>query len=347
MGALYCRDDNMAEIIRGRKGIYFTLITILLLSVLLISFYSRTYVSPKDDIPVTKGRVEMADNHVKNIRQIYVERALYVSSYWALEAMAEYANKTNSYFASRQELDSKFKEVMLNGSINGMDIDLITGRKIMNNNTLFHRLGQIENSSYDALRIKTNFSRDFSKYNVIIWQSNETGPWKVAVNTTASFVVDAEIVRWNQSIRVRTIFEIKGLHDPVYFAASSPPYQRIVEETNFTNWNVTNLYYHIGNGTYRSESNGTSFLDRFYNNFSMSYCCGIESNLNPNAMGIPDTDKSYIDWCFYSSRCPPNTEGQIWNVTGITSNNPAQNYYAYKIDGYHAVIYNVTSEAYH
>lgn len=330
-----------------KKGIYFTLITLLIISVMIISFASRSYVSLKDDAKVVKSRVQVADNYVKNIGEVYVERALYVSSYWALEALSEYENKTGLFLPSRADFNNKFAELMINGSIDGEQIDLITGRKIMNNNTFYHRLGQIENSSLAAYSIRTNFSRNYQDFNVKIWQSNETGPWKVAVNITASYLVDSGLARWNQTITRQAIFDIKGITDPLYSVKTSGSYSRKIQEANYGYWNYTNLYEHIDNETYKAEPNGTSFLDRFYNNLTRSGCCGIESLINPNAMGISDTNISYADWCFYTTNiCPPNSQGLFWKITGLTSSSPPQKFYAFKLDDYHVVVYNVTSEAY-
>ncbi len=330
----------------GKKGIYFTLITVLILSVMLISFSANTYVSQSQDIPVVSTRVQIADNYVKDINDFYLERALYASSYWALESLSLYQNQTGASFSDRADVNKKFKEVMINGSINGQDIDTITRRKIMNNNTFLHRLGQIENASMAAYSIKTSFDKDAGGMDVSIGQSDITGPWKVSVNITAKYTVDAGLARWNRTARTQTLLEIYDIDDPLYFVDGNK-FQRSIRQTPFTSWNVSNLQLFILNGSYRYEANGTSFLDRYYGNVSPSECCGIESALNPNALGTTDTDKSYIDWCFLSSRCPPNVAGQIWNITGITSANPGQNFYAFKLDDYHVVIYNVSQEAYH
>ncbi len=326
----------------GKKGLYFTLIAVLIVTVLVVGMSARTFVSPAQELPALKTRVQVADDYVSRLNDVYLERALYVSSYWALESIALYENKTGAFMGSRSEFSSRFAEVMVNGSIDGESIDAITGVRIMDNNTLLHRLGQIENASMAAYSIRTDFNKDISSFAVAVRQSNRTGPWRVSVNATFSYTVNATLARWDRTKRQEAEFEITGLHDPLILVRSSGRLQGRVEKANFTSWNVTKLYHHIANGTYRAEFNGTSFLDRFYNNMSKSECCGIESVLDPNKMGLPDTARSYADWCFYSARCPPNTPGQIWNVTGITSTNPAQSFYAFKLDDYHIVIYNVT-----
>ncbi len=335
----------MAAIGRSKKGLFFTLISVLIVTVLILGFSSRTNTSTVQDIPVVETRVEVADDYVHRLNEFYLERALFVSSYWTLEALSLYEKETGTFFPSRDEFNSRFAEVMVNGSIDGEDVDSLIGKRIMNNNTLLHRLGQIENASMAAHSIKTNFSKDLSGFNVSIRQSNQTGPWKVSVNATISYVVDATLAKWNYTTREEVYFEIYGLHDPLILVESSGNVLRRVEEAKYPVWNATTFYQHVANGTYRADFNGTSFLDRYYNNLSRSECCGIESVLDPNKMGIGDIDKSYVDWCYYTSRCPPDTTGEIWNVTGITSTDPTQNFYGLKLDDYHAVIYN--QSAYH
>ncbi|MBN2454177.1 thrombospondin type 3 repeat-containing protein [Candidatus Woesearchaeota archaeon] len=68
---------------------------------------------------------------------------------------------------------------------------------------------------------------------------------------------------------------------------------------------------------------------RFYNDISPSpeLCCGIESVIDPAVLDIdfysvytsPQLEKSYIDWCFFSTACPPDQPGQLWNITDVTN----------------------------
>ena len=94
---------------------------------------------------------------------------------------------------------------------------------------------------------------------------------------------------------------------------------------------------------------------RFSNNLSNQSCCGIESAINPALVdlhAIPPEDpllqKSFIDWCFYGDRCPPDPiiggslGGSYWNITSITNYTDGGPGYAFKIDTLHAEFYNVT-----
>ncbi len=327
--------------IKNKKGVFFTFMAILVVSVLVLSFSSDVYVTSKNEIPVLKSRVKTADNYLRNLETSYLETSLYTSSYNALKSLLLYINQTD-FLDNETDLNSKFGEILLNGSINGENINTIYNIKLMEENTFAHRLEDIENMSQDVLHITTSFDKD--NINTLIFQSDDTGPWQFGVNLTINYSVDAGIALWNKTKTISVVISIFGFDDPLYLVNSG--FSHPIKETPFndTEWGVITLSEHIANATYRHESNEStehspSYLMRFYNNNSPSLCCGIESMINQTLCNDV-TDKSYVDYCFWSNECD-DYGYKLYNITGITT--PS---YPFKLDAYHVVQYNLTNKEY-
>ena len=342
----------MRTLAHNRKGIFFTIIAIILVTVLSVAFVPTEQATFKDRLPAVKSRVSMANDYVKNIRYSYLGEALQTSGRDAMVAMVLYANKT-TYFSDYNAVSNNFTELMLNGTINGKAVEDYLGSNdasysVMRGRTFFHKLGAIENASRDTLLITTSFKRNLSDYTVIVYQSNETGPWRIGVNLTTQYFINASLSSWDITQTVSTTFPIEGLLDPVYLINASR-FNNMIIRTNSTVWNISNVSKLIEDQRYKEDSTAPSFLMRLYYNMSSgsgSACCGIESPVNPNRLNIDKcTRKSYIDWCFFGPNCAPDAagEGKIWNITGITTYTPGGKFYGFKLDTSHAASYNITS----
>lgn len=329
--------------IKSKKGIFFTFMALVIVSVLILIFSSDDYITSKNKIPVIKSRVQTADSYLRSLETSYLKASLYTSSYNALNSIILYINQTGS-LNNESVLNATFEEVMLNGSINGKNLTTEYGIKLMEENTFIHRLEDIEEASQDVLHITTSFDKD--GINTAIFQSNDTGPWQVGINLTMNYSVyagysfNASVARWNKTKTFSVVINILGFDDPLYLANAH--YFHAIKEAPFneSEWNFNALEYHIANQTYKKDKNASSFLMRFYNDSSKSLCCGIESMINETLCNSV-TDKSYVDYCFWSNECDPGTGYgvNLHNITGITTLT-----YPFKLDEYHIGQYNVTDK---
>lgn len=353
----------------SKKGMFFTLVAILIVSVLFISFLPRQGLTAKGKVTFTESRISTADDFVETVKTSYVPMALRMASYNALNALSEYLKQREAsqpgsgLFSDYTELNSNFAEVMLNGSIfcemampnRHMPIDECLGGTFMDNRNFTQRLRDIENSSKATLQIETAFSRDwYSDYNAVLFQNNETGPFQVGVNLTVNFSINSGIAWWNDTERISTVFSFEGIEDPLYSVKSQSDlgalYTNVFNQTNLTSWNITNTFWEIEWRRYRYDKNGSSFISRFTEADGRSECCGIESLINPfvmTAASVGNIEKPYVDWCFFGTRCPLNQPGLLWNISCVTDNSVApEKFYRFALDTYHASSYNVTSYVY-
>jgi len=200
--------------IKSKKGVFFTFISILIVSILVLMFSSDVHFTSKNKIPVIKSRVKTADNYLRNLETSYLKTSLYTSSYNALNSILLYITNQNDFLIDENDLDSMFEEILLNGSINGKNINTEYNISLMEENNFIYRLEDIENMSQEVLHIKTNF--DKNDINATIFQSNSTGPWQVGISLTMNYSVDAGIALWNKTKTFSVIISILGFDDPLY-----------------------------------------------------------------------------------------------------------------------------------
>ncbi|MBI2574256.1 hypothetical protein HYV82_00025 [Candidatus Woesearchaeota archaeon] len=336
---------------KSKKGIFFTIIAIMLVAILAIAFAPEEYVTFKDRMPAVKTRVDVANEYVKILRNSYIEASAQTSGRDAMAALVLYINKTG-YLPNETAVSSTFKEIMLNGTINGKPVetylDSSSSYSIMHSRTFFHKIGAIENASRETLLIETSFRKNLSDYELTLYQSNETGPWRIGVNITISYYVNASLSSWSITQTASTTFPAEGILDPLQLVSGANNISPVIR-TNSTVWDISNFSKLIEDQKYKQDSSAPSFLMRLYGNLSTgsgSVCCGIESPINPNKIGIDInkcTRKSYIDWCFYSANCAPDAAGKIWNITGITTYTlEPKKFNGFKLDTSHAAAYNIT-----
>ncbi len=313
-----------------RKAIFFTATSILIVSFILSAFAYPTYVSQKYEVDAIKTRVDVANNHVADLRNIYLPRTIRVSGYRALYALTDYV-KSGGSISDEADLNDLFKEVLLEGTISGVEQDIMSGY------SLFEKLDEIQKKSSDALRLRTSFTKDYDRIKVKVYQSELTGPFSVGINVTINYTVNVIAAFWNKSEEIEAIFSFEGLSEPLLISPSKAGYENVIRQRNNTALNITGFYYHVNSMTYDFNKNAPSYLQRFYNDFSASECCGMETMINPDKISVPDAAKPFADWCAYSDVC----SGNLYYVNCITSE-----FSEFKINPGHGAHYNISAYLY-
>ncbi len=327
--------------IKGKKGVFFTLIAVLVVSVLIIAFSSNENFTSKNRVPTISSRVKTSSNFVRNLEQSYIKASLQTSSHNALNSILLYIERNRNFLENEKELNDTFKEVLINGSIKGLKLYEGYGISLMNGNTFEYRLNRIEQASKNFFNLRTDFKKE--DIEVDIFQTNDTGPWYIGINLTLEYSVDADVAYWNRTKTFTIFLDLRDFNDPLFLVNPTSPAHRKINATPFnsTEWNVDTLRIHANSGTYMYEPNASSYLFRFFNSTEFSECCGIESFVNETLCKKVE-DKSYVDFCFWSDACDSGTMygEKLYNITGITNET-----YPFKLDAYHVARYNVLNEA--
>ena len=318
--------------ITAKKGIFFTFIAITLIAMFTLMLAPQADISLQKNAQELQTRISVIDNYVTDLESRFFEAALRATTYKTILSLIFYMNSTSSYIVN---LDSAFSEVMLTGRIGGLPIDTITGKKIMENNTLTDWNNRMIEAAKDTLNVNTTIS----VINVSVFQ---TKPWNIDSRLIANFTVKSNVAEWKKSSGVSATISIESLYDPYYLVNTNGASTNQIKKSTveFNQWTIAKVREHIRNGTYVhwQESDAPSFLMRFTNTIASSSCCGIESLVNPNKLIQPDQWDSYADYHFWSHKFASNCT-QLYNITGLWDE-----FRHFKLDIEHVVRYNITAQ---
>ena len=328
---------KMPKALNNKKGVFFTFISLLLLTTLMVLFKPETEISFNKEIEAEEIRVAKLDNFIKNFENVYLPDTIRLSGSRALTALTLYM-VTEGFLA---DLQPAFTEVLLNGTIGGTPIDDITGEEIMEGNDLAYWIGRVESSAEDTLNIGLSGPSEpaFELKDVKIGQ---TTPWLVDINLTISYNLSSETAYWERTnISISSKLGIASLYDPLYSVNTNRVYEKNITQTDikFGEWDANNLSLFIGEEEYAhwENSDAPSFLMRYTEDFSSSECCGIESAVNPGKLAAQE-NRIYIDYLFFdSSVADCSAPSALYTINGIPNN--------FKLDWNNAVKYNVTGDA--
>lgn len=316
----------------NKKGIFFTFIAITVMAVFVIVFTPQASISLQKDSQAIKTRVSTIDNYVTDLEENYFETVLRASTFKTILSLILYMNSTGSYLSN---FDSAFSEVMTTGKINGQPIDSITGKKIMENNTLTDWNSKIAQAAKDTLNVNTTIIIN----NVSALQ---TKPWSIDSRLSVNFTVSSNVAEWRKGSTITASIGIEGFHDPYYLVNTNKAYTNQIKKSSveFNKWDIAKVREHLRNGTYMywQSSDAPSFLMRFTNTISPSDCCGIESFVNPNKITPSDQIDSYMDYYLWTNKFASNCT-QLYNITGLWDE-----FKYFKLDFAHLVSYNITSQ---
>jgi len=331
--------------IMGRKGIFFTFIAITIIAVFILVYTPTANISLQKDTSSVRSRISVLDRYLSQLEGQYLETVLRASSHKAILSLVYYLNSSDppEYLSN---FDTAFYEVVMYGTINGVPIDSITGRKIMDNNTISNWTTKINHTAKDTYNVNTSIRIN----NVSASQSR---PWAIDVVLNLNYTLQSEIANWRKdNVTVTTSVDIEGFYDPSYIVNTNRKYSPVIKKSSveFNKWNLTYAREHLRNATYVhwQDSEAPSFLMRFTNNIAPSSCCGIESLVDPNKIPTSDQRESYVDYLFwthvYNSQCP-----LLYNITNPSVIPPSQaglwdEFPYFKLDLDHVVKYNITNE---
>ena len=298
----------MGKITIKKKGIFFTFIAITIMAVFILVFTPQGDISLQKNAQAVTTRIGSVDDYVNDLESRYFETVLRATTYKTILSLIFYMNSTGSFI---NNLDPVFSEVMINGTINKVPIDSITGKKIMDNNTLTNWSNRVIEAARDTLNVNTTIIiSDVSVF--------QTKPWNIDSSLRVSFAVKSNVAEWNKSTIISTTIGIEGFYDPYYLVNTNKAYTNQIKKSTveFNQWDITKLREHLRKGNYVhwENSDAPSFLMRFTNTVTSSSCCGIESLVNPNKISTSDQLRSYVDYHFWKNDVPCS---ELYDITSL------------------------------
>ncbi len=310
--------------IRSKKAMYFTMMTLAVLSIFIFVFMIPNYKRLGDRMTVVEMRVSSMNDFIKDLERD-TERGLYISSFRAILSLEEYMIISGEFLSDTHK---NFKEALLNGTIEG------TNTTLMRLSTFPLWIEKIQEESQE-FNIETNITLN----DVTLYQDD---PWFVGVSANLSFDIrdTTGIASWKMTKIINTSISIISFEDPLYIINSEGRTTNLINSTpfegNFTfksgQWNVSKLITHTENSYYMSSTNAPSFLMRLENDLGPSPH-GIES-----LVSIKRLEELDLDLC---STCSI-VDYHYWDDT--QNGNYRINFTPgwFKLDAGHLEQYNVT-----
>ncbi len=319
----------MKFLIKGKKGMYFTLMTIILLILFSFLVSIPSYKRQQEKMFVTEMRVESMNNLLKDIQRD-AQRGLYISAHRAILSAEEQIITTGDFL---EDIELVLEEAIVNGTFYGEK------SHIMDNSTFTDWINKIERDVS-----KFNVEAEIRIKNVDVFQDN---PWfvKASANITVYIRDFADIAYWDRDEKIETEVSIIGFEDPLYIVKSYGRTTNIITMTpyegNYTYEDsgeivVANLLDHVEHSYYAANPDSPSFLMRFENNVGSSPY-GIESLVNLrkiDLLGLPiNHASSIVDYYYWN-----NANNGDYRVLGTPS--------WFKLDAGHLEKYNVQDISY-
>ncbi|HZX44150.1 MAG TPA: hypothetical protein VFF28_00550 [Candidatus Nanoarchaeia archaeon] len=283
------------SMMRSRKSMYFTVVTIAFLFIFTFVFLAQNYRQLGEKMGVVEMRVLSMNDFVKDIERDS-ERGLYISSYRALLALEEYII-TNGTFLS--DVENSFREAIFNGTVQNQS------SYFMSESTLPLWIEKIEDEAANF-----NIGLEITPGNLTVYQKD---PWHVRIGANFSFALNdtSAIASWQRDTYIEASLSLIGFEDPLYIIYS---YGRISNNLNATPYEnnftydsggqikVSNLLDHLNHSYYSANPAAPSFLMRLKNDLGPSPY-GIESmvdllKLSKQGLNI-DEDSSIIDYYYW------------------------------------------------
>lgn len=303
-----------------KKAIFYTSAAIALTIVIIITYSAYTSYRLSDNMNVVQTRIETVNFFIKSAERD-MSKGIYVASYRTILSFNDFINNNHAFI---DDVNARFKESFLNGTVNGQS------QNLMFNYTFTDWANKIS-AEADKVGIKFNFTINDIRL-------NQSDPWHVdvAVNTSFDIRDKKNTSYWTRNEYLTTEISIIGFKDPIYVFNAQGKLNNSIIQSNISKFvvkgNVTNLMIHTNNSWYISHNDSPSFLMRFNGNLSNSDA-GIESLVNVDnytSAGFSDKGRSIVDYIYFGTQSTTNYR---------VNNTPTW----FKLDQAHLDTYQVTN----
>lgn len=279
-----------------RKGVAYTIVTIILLIAISAMFFTQSRRTGHEVQSATAERIRSLDTFLNDLGQDST-RAAQIAGFRTMIAMEQHIATNGEYFP---QPNTTFKEIFLTGTLENETF------LIMENSSFNEYLARVS-----AEAGSQGITMSAGVENIYLWQAD---PWHVNVNYTLSINITDN--RGTASWRVNRTFTgevpITDLRDPLFTVETLSRVQRVIKKTNISMFvddgndanDTSGLLSHFNRSQYTAAGRGPNMLMRFSGNNSDDIY-GIESlvdieeisaqNLNVNSQA------TVVDYLYFNN----------------------------------------------
>jgi hypothetical protein len=293
-----------------KKGIMFTVLSVLVCALLITSFFMYQSVPLDSDVDNIKIRINNVDRFVS-------ETDVYIRSITNAAGIQTIDNLTNGMMNNNRYLfnfTKEFESCLMTGRFNA-SWNPPVWTNCPPNTKLDNRFEYLENFSRNKLNIDANISLNSIK----LTQNN---PWYLTVLINYTIVINDSYALWNETRIVETHIQIQGLNDPTSYIIPNSLFElQGIRQKSKINVSTTRQWYEfpstahqfVLNKKYMYWAAAPSYLNRLNNDMESSPCCGIVnivSNDYINVGSLPtNINRSYHDYEFWKN---VNVDGNFY-----------------------------------
>ena len=314
------RGASAKMVIRSKKGIFFTVTVIIILSLFLITY---TFYIKFADRSVIQERVSTLNNFIFSTEED-LQRQLYIAGFRALFIIQKEVIEQGSYVS---DVNATFQELFFAGTLNGAQQPIMAGATFSDIQTAIQQKAAKVNADIDLLNP--------------VLQIKQTSPWYVDISLIVNFNAQDQggLVRWNKTEIFTAQVPIEEFEDPLYLINTNGLVTNKIKKTPFTTFvtgqSVTNLNNHTINSYYINSTTSPGYLKRLAGDTAPDLN-GIESLVyipKLSNQGVSTLDKTVVDYIYFSSNNPIKCQ-----ISGMPS--------WFKLDQPHLAAYQATGLEY-
>lgn len=287
----------MNKLLLGSRGVVFTLMAIVIASVIVVSAGVLMDPGKQTDTSPDHIRVKVVDGVINSFKS-YAASAFRVSVYASLNNLTDIlANQSDIYiyFEDLDALEGNLSNCLFNKN-NGISL----GGKFYtcnNEKTFTIMLQNFSDQVWDNFNINLSFVIDNSSFN--IW---EEFPFEATTNLTMNLTVTDSRASWYiTDFYIETSIPLDGLQDPVTAKFANSGYADSSLANTFidgdTPKNVSQLEYAITEGVFSRRVDAPSILQRFFGDFTSASCGSPEDDFVGRSCGVESfIDGQHISW---------------------------------------------------
>jgi Flp pilus assembly protein TadG len=277
----------MIKKFNSKKGQLFTILSILLIGLMFLSFEIFSYFHQNQSV---KMRVSTMNSFLNSI-ETNLQRQMYISGFRIFFVAEDYISTTGNYINITNFFNSGFFNGTVAGSVNPI-LTGVTYSDIIN--------------SVNSKGAKINVNITMTNSTITISQDD---PWHVKFTMISDFTMTdrEQLASWQKKQNISVLIPVEGFVDPIYTIGTGGQYLRTIDKTiyegNYVNGgNTVNLSDHLDSGYYSANPSAPSFLKRLEGNFSPDPN-GIESFVRITDVTSLSA-KSVVDYIYFSSSNP-------------------------------------------
>jgi hypothetical protein len=276
-------------VIKGKRGIFFMMITLVIISLFLLSI---TFVSTVAYRKSVQKRVGTLSEFVSSTESD-LSRQLFIFSYRSVFLMENQIAQSD--YLGYNNFENLFQESFFQGTINGQTQEMLTGSTY---GDIVSLLGE------RASKISAEISTTNPTINV-----TQEDPWNLKVTLIMNFFVKDKnnLASWNKTLESVVFISISNFTDPIYLREAGIS-KDIKKNPNEIFGTAASLQDQLNNGLYSNYTNAPSFIDRLEGNIGGTHPnprypeFGIESfvDLENDLGGGLQPEKSVVDYLFFN-----------------------------------------------